>query len=313
MNPYHCPAQWYRIPPLRDTPEGPKGLSQILAQSESGSRGERGVLDPPCVRVPAGEFWMGCEEGRDEEKPVHRVSVDAFEMAVFQVRNSDWKPFVEAIGHPAPACWSDPDLNQPEQPVVGVSWIEAVKFCDWLSRLTGRQYRLPTEVEWERAARGGREGLLYPWGNEPPSAWPEYRERWEREVKGPLPVGRGTANPYGLYDIGENVHEWCADWFRSDYYRTSPAHNPRGPETGERRASRGGSWRHYIKVSRCAARSSIPPFFQYADYGFRVVRPAVRLIAHGPEPIRGAAQSPSLGAAQEQGLRVAGRDLKREG
>ncbi len=224
------------------------------------------------MTVPGGEFWMGCEEWRDEEKPVHRVWVDAFEMAVFQVRNSDWKRFVEATGHPAPACWSDADLNEPEQPVVGVSWHEAVKFCDWLSRLGGRQYRLPSEAEWERAARGGQEGLLYPWGNDPPESWPEYRERWRREVKGPLPVGRGTANPYGLYDVGENVHEWCADWYASDFYRSAPGRNPRGPATGERRASRGGSWRHHIKVSRCAARSSIPPFFQYADYGFRVVR-----------------------------------------
>ncbi len=215
---------------------------------------------------------MGCEEGQEEERPVHGVHVDAFEMAALQVRNRDFAPFLEATGHPAPSHWNDPDFNHPDQPVVAVNWFEAVKYCDWLSNLTGRRYRLPTEAEWERAARGGREGCLYPWGNEPPQSWPDYVRRWSGEVKGPLPVGRDAPNPFGLYDVSENVHEWCSDWFGRAYYAVSPEQNPRGPATGQRRASRGGSWRHQIKVSRCAARSSIPPTFQYADYGFRVVR-----------------------------------------
>ncbi len=193
-------------------------------------------------------------------------------MAVFQVRNRDFVLFLEATAHPAPPHWNDPEFNHPDQPVVAVNWIEAVKYCDWLSSATGRQYRLPTEAEWERAARGGREGCRYPWGNESPHEWLEYVRRWGGEVKGPLPVGLGTPNPFGLYDIGENVHEWCADWFGSKCYAASLDRNPRGPAMGERRASRGGSWRHQIKVSRCATRSSIPPVFQYADYGFRVVR-----------------------------------------
>ncbi len=215
---------------------------------------------------------MGCEEGRDEERPVHRVWVDAFEMAVFQVRNRDFALFLEATGHPAPPYWNDPDFSHPDHPVVAVTWIEAVKYCDWRNGASDRRYRLPTEAEWERAARGSLEGCLYPWGNEPPQSRPEYVRRWGGEVKGPLPVGGGTPNAYGLHDIGENVHEWCADWFDKNYYARAPERNPGGPEEGERRASRGGSWRHHIKVSRCAARSSIPPVFQYADYGFRLVR-----------------------------------------
>ena len=222
--------------------------------------------------IPAGEFSMGCETGRDEEKPVHRVWVDAFEMAACQVRNGDWAAFVEATSHPTPKLWSDGEFNHPRQPVVAVSWIEAVKYCDWLTQFDGRHYRLPTEAEWERAARGGREGDLYPWGDTPPAEWPEYVRRWGREVIAPLEVGQGTPNPYGLYDMGENLHEWCADWFDKDYSAISPSRNPQGPATGTRRASRGGSWRHQIKVSRSAARSSIPPVFEYADYGFRVVR-----------------------------------------
>jgi formylglycine-generating enzyme required for sulfatase activity len=228
--------------------------------------------EPLCRLVPAGEFLMGCEAGRDDEKPAHRIFVDAFEMAIYQVRNRDFALFVDATGHPPPPEWNHPDFNHPDQPVVSVSWVEAVQYCEWLSRVTGRKYRLPSEAEWEHAACGGRASALYPWGDEPPQAWPEYRFRWGGEVRGPLPAGQGTPNPYGLYDLGENVHEWCADWYDKDYYRRSPVRNPQGPEQGERRASRGGSWRHHVKVSRVAARSSIAPHFQYADYGFRVVR-----------------------------------------
>jgi formylglycine-generating enzyme len=222
---------------------------------------------------------MGCAAGRDDEQPEHRVWLDAFEMAVFQVRNRDWGAFLEATGHPAPPFWSDPNFRDPDFPVVAVNWIEAVKFCEWLTGLTGRRYRLPTEAEWERAARGGREGELYPWGDEAPESRREYVERWGGEVSGPLPVGRSDPNPFGVFDLCENVHEWCADWYdKATYARMSrsdprePVRNPQGPAEGTRHASRGGAWRHHIKVSRCAARSSIPPTFQYADYGFRVVR-----------------------------------------
>jgi formylglycine-generating enzyme len=233
------------------------------------------IEEPPCVLIPAGYFLMGSDQGQDEERPAHRVWVDAFEMAAFQVRNRDYAVFLESDRHPKPKHWDDPNFNHPDQPVVAVSWIEAVKYCDWLSMLPGRRYRLPTEAEWERAARGGRDGLVYPWGNEAPGDWPEYVKRWSGEVRGPLPVGPAggsTPNPYGLYNVSENVHEWCADWFGRNYYAQSPKRNPCGPDIGDRRASRGGSWRHQIKVSRCSARSSIPPLFEYADYGFRVVR-----------------------------------------
>ncbi len=217
---------------------------------------------------------MGCEQGQDDERPVHRVWVYALEMAVFQVRNRDFQLFLDATGHPLPPNWSEPDFRHPDQPVVAVSWFEAVKYCQWLTQATARAYRLPTEAEWERAARGGQEGRLYPWEDEPPLSRPEYQQRWGGEVKGPLPVGQGSPNSFGVYDLCENVHEWCADWYSPDYYAHSPARNPAGPASGARRASRGGSWRHHVKVSRCAARSSIPPDFQYADYGFRVVRDA---------------------------------------
>lgn len=212
---------------------------------------------------------MGCETGQDNERPVHRVWVDALEMAACQVTNTDYSRFLAATNYPKPLHWEDPSFSHPEQPVVAVSWFDAAAYCEWLSRMTGRRYRLPAEAEWERAARGGIEGKLYPWGDEPPELLPHYAARWKT---GPEPVGRDAWNGFGILDIGANVHEWCSDWYSPDYYAVSPVRNPQGPAEGSRRASRGGSWRHYTKVARCAARSSIPPEFQYADYGFRVAR-----------------------------------------
>lgn len=211
------------------------------------------------AQVPGQFFLMGSEDGQLDERPVRRVWIDAFEMGVTQVTNSEYTSFANATGRSLPPT----PFVDPDQPVVAVSWFDAVAYCDWLSEFLGRLARLPTEAEWECAALGGAEGMRYPWGNELP-------QDDERFASGPEPVGRSTPNAYGLYDICENVHEWCSDWYAPDFYAVSPERNPRGPESGKRRVSRGGSWRHRVKFSRCAARSSIPPEFQYADYGFRI-------------------------------------------
>jgi len=210
---------------------------------------------------------MGSASGQDCERPVHRVWVDSFLLAVTQVTNAEYERFVNSTKSALPPFWQDDGFNHPQQPVTGVSWFDADRYCQWLASQTGRAYRLPTEAEWERAARGDLEQKDFPWGNEPPQSLPDYATRWQ---SGPEAVAISTPNVFGLYNICDNVHEWCSDWYDPNYYAASPERNPRGPEKGQRKSSRGGSWRHHVKMSRCSARSSIPPEFQYADYGFRV-------------------------------------------
>jgi formylglycine-generating enzyme len=229
------------------------------------------AFQPRMMFIPEGWFAMGCDAGRDDEKPVHRVWVHAFQIAACQVTRAEYERFLAATSRPAPPFWNDPNFQQPDQPVVGPSWFDAEAFCDWLSEVCGRTFRLPTEAEWERAARAGVEGALYSWGDAPPDTLPDYATRWKT---GPEPVSSYAPNAYGLFHMGDNVHEWCADWYDARYYEHSPERDPRGPAQGARRASRGGSWRHQIKVSRCSGRSSIPPEFTYADYGFRVAADA---------------------------------------
>ncbi len=211
---------------------------------------------------------MGSEDGLDNENPPHRVWVDSYMMGKFPVTNREYRIFVEATGFPAPPFWSDEMFSRADQPVVGTSWHDAIAYCDWLSRRTGYHFRLPTEAEWERAARGGRDSKKYPWGDEPP--WERPYLGYDLKTGGPQRVGLNEPNSFGLYDMSEGVHEWCSDFYDPNYYHCSPERNPQGPTSGQRRASRGGSWRHRIKFSRCAARSSLNPVFKYADYGFRV-------------------------------------------
>ena len=222
---------------------------------------------PQIVVFSGGEFWMGQEDGRDEERPVHRVRVSPFGLGQTQVTNAQYDRFCQATGRPPAKFRRQAEFEKAGQPVAGPSWFDAVAYCEWLSEVTGKRFRLPTEAEWEWAARGGLEGRLFPWGDHPATERENYRERWRT---GPEPVATSAPNGYGLFDMCENVHEWCSDWYDPLYYYESPADHPTGRQTGTRRASRGGSWRHHIKIARCAARSSIPPAFEYADYGFRV-------------------------------------------
>ena len=247
-------------------------MSETRRQLEDGLvQGIAQFAEPRLATIPEGWFTMGSETGRDDERPAHRVWIDRLALAIYQVTRAEYACFLQETRRAAPPFWKDPNFQDPRQPVVGPSWFDALAFCEWLTKITARNYRLPTEAEWERAACGGVDGQLYSWGDSAPEALPDYSSRWKN---GPEPVGLFAANPYGLFNMGDNVHEWCADWYDAHYYERSPQCNPHGPDQGNRRASRGGAWRHHIKVSRCAARSSIPPAFNYADYGFRVARSA---------------------------------------
>jgi formylglycine-generating enzyme required for sulfatase activity len=210
---------------------------------------------PPLVRVPGGRFRMGSDRGREDERPERDAEVAAFSIGRTPVTRSQYAAFRAVSGAPAPPWWDDAAFAHPDHPVVGVTWFEAVDYARWASATFGGLWRLPTETEWECAARGGLAGAATAWGDHVPAG-----EIPDGALAGPWPAGRGTPNGFGLCDMGTIVHEWCAGWYDGDAPQPS------------RRASRGGSWRHRVRWSPPSARSSLPPSFRYADYGFRVLR-----------------------------------------
>ena len=220
--------------------------------------------------VPGGAFMMGSDAGQEDERPVHRVHVDGFHLSIFPVTRREYAAFLADTGHEHPRDWHLSIFEGDDLPVVGVSWHDAVAYCAWRTR-HGEPERLPTEAEWERAARGGVDAAQFPWGDDIPGWIPQ---GGRGPLEGPWPVTLGTPNAFGIMGIAANVHEWCADWHDRDYYGRSPASNPAGPPSGARRASRGGSWRHAVTISRSSARSKLDPSFRYTDYGFRTVRVA---------------------------------------
>jgi formylglycine-generating enzyme required for sulfatase activity len=225
--------------------------------------------------IPAGTFILGSppeEPGRYvDEAPPHSVRLPAFYIARTETTNAQYARFLKATGHPAPLYWEDKNLNAPSQPVVGVTWNDAVAFTKWLTRVTGVQHRLPTEAEWEAAARGGLNGQPYPWGGSAPDAGGIYRanSRHDRTAKDGFiftaPVGTFPPNGFGLYDMAGNVAEWCLD-----RYHPVTASGPFNP--GLLRLLKGGSWFSRARDLRCAARQSAPPQSTDGFIGFRVVR-----------------------------------------
>jgi len=239
------------------------------------------------VRIPAGEFVMGSNED-DNEKTPHNVFVAAFYMDKHEVTNQRFDRFVKATGfrteaeqagggvfwdgthfkQDASVNWKSPFgpgdslQDKMELPVVQVSWNDAVAFCVWAGK------RLPTEAEWEKAARGGLEGKKYPWGDVDARG----RACYDQAGTGrPDSVGKYAATGYGLFDMAGNVWEWCSDWYQADYYKNSPSKNPAGPTSGEDRVLRGGTWSYYGGYLRCADRSYSLPSFRFGYVGFRCV------------------------------------------
>jgi sulfatase modifying factor 1 len=215
------------------------------------------------VEIPSGWFEMGWDEGQRSERPRHRVWTPAYAIGRAPVTNLEYASFLASTGTAPPPWWDDPRFKHPDQPVVGVNWPEAVAYCQWLSEETRFTYRLPTEAEWEKAARGGLTGARFPWGDERPAS-----SSFDR----PPLVTDTPANSLGLLALSGVCHEWCLDWDDDDYYARSPERSPEGPPGGARKTSRGGAWRHQDPWSPVAHRSSLPPHLRYSDYGFRVVR-----------------------------------------
>jgi formylglycine-generating enzyme required for sulfatase activity len=216
------------------------------------------------IGLPGGTFRMGNSAGvgENDELPVHEVRVDAFLMARSEVTYRQFNAFVDATEYKAPRRWQGAG---DDYPVVHVSWEDATAFCVWFSRTYGVDARLPSEAEWEFAARGGLAGQIYSNGNILTMQDANF------DSAGARPVGSYPANGYGLYDMAGNVWEWCFDWYGSTYYTVSPVYNPRGPQTGGSRILRGGSWVNPVSYLRVATRGSGSPAYADVHIGFRLV------------------------------------------
>jgi formylglycine-generating enzyme required for sulfatase activity len=224
------------------------------------------------VLIPAGPFLMGSPpvEGDQDETPQRGVFVDAFWIDLYEVTFKQYERFVSATRAPKPVIpvlQDDPaKLMAPEQPVVAVSWSQARDYCAWLGK------RLPTEAEWEKAARGER-AATWPWGNTfgPGLANGQGDEDGFRYTAPPgaFPKGR---SPSGAYDMAGNVAEWVADWYDQKYYLGAPFESPQGPETGKHRVYRGGSWNDTPSDVRTAKRFAAAPHQTSAVIGFRCAK-----------------------------------------
>ena len=221
------------------------------------------------VYVPPGEFLMGSNDGLDHEKPPHRVRLTkGYWLYQTEVTNAMYGKFVAATGHRKPYYWANALVNALQQPVVGVSWHDAVAYCKWAS------VRLPTEAEWEYAAAGS-DGRKYPWGNEAPDQTRAVFGGGDVDRAAPvggLPKG---ASPFGALDMAGNVYEWCADWYDVGYYGQSPAADPRGPVDGTRRVRRGGGWGSSpltLNLRVAYRLFNSPAYRRLKDLGFRAAR-----------------------------------------
>jgi formylglycine-generating enzyme required for sulfatase activity len=209
------------------------------------------------VRIPAGEFLMGSDDGPKEERPQHRVHLDEYYIAKHPVTNAQYRRFIEATAHRTPQYLDEKRFNQPNQPVVTVTWYDAMAYCKWAG------LRLPTEREWEKAARG-TDGRKWPWGDDPPD---EKRCNFGENVGATTEVGSypDGASPYGCLDMAGNVWEWCMSKWRESY-EEEPDDSGEGEEL---RILRGGAWWNDANAVRCSRRLGYRPGDWVDDIGFR--------------------------------------------
>ncbi len=260
-------------------------------------------LLPELALIPSGEFLMGSDDAEDDERPAHRVHVDDFMIAVHPVTQGQYARFVRETGHRAPAIYELPlvvtaggrdrertfrSAGQPyvwlesdapggmvDHPVTLVRWEDSVAYCNWLSSATGRAVRLPTEAEWEKAARGGIEGKRYPWGDRLDRHLANFQsDPSAKTTQGTTRCRTYPPNGYGLFDMAGNVWEWVHDWYDPRYYQASPERGPTGPEQGTLRIIRGGSWLVAdVRMLSCSHRHKVPPDTYSYGIGFRIVCP----------------------------------------
>ena len=239
-------------------PAGIKNMALIEGGIyEMGSRRSLKELNP-------GDLLNHDRHALGPENPAHHVHVDAFYIDTHEVTNADYQEFVKATGAKKPAFADNPDFNGAKQPVVGISWKEAVKFCKWKGK------RLPTEAEWEKASRGKRR-IDYPWGNEPPDG---SKVNFNEELNKTAPVGsyEDGKSDYGVYDLSGNVSEWIHDWHLAEYYLFSPKENPPGFEKGQYKVIRGGNWRNNAHDVNMVYRNATLPSVRNKTVGFRCVK-----------------------------------------
>ncbi len=224
--------------------------------------------DGGMCRVPEGPFWMGCNESLDDEClsnefPGREVTVDAFYMDVHEVTRSAYLSCVDAEACTVSSCEWDP-ADTEDLPAVCVDWFQASAYCAWAGK------RLPTEAEWEKAARGV-DGRKYPWGQAEPSCDLAAMPGCTRKVVAPCGHSPAGDSPYGLCDMAGNAWEWTSDRYDENYYGVAPSTNPRGPETGTSRVRRGGSFQGGgYDPARVSLRGSLEPSSSgYENVGFR--------------------------------------------
>jgi formylglycine-generating enzyme required for sulfatase activity len=269
FNPQKLAAFEQQIQPPPPQTVTPPSRQSFYAGKVFHDRLKDGSKGPEMVWIPAGSFRMGGKY--DNEKPVHEVSVDRFAMGVYEVTFAEYDRFAKATGRKKP---SDSGWGRGKRPVINVSWDDATAYTKWLSGQTGQKYRLPTEAEWEYAARAGTT-TKYWWGNEigkNSAACCECGAEWGWDAKRmTAPVDSFDANQFGIYNTVGNVWEWVRDWYDSDYYRNSPPHDPKGPSRGTSRVFRGGAWTSYALNCRAAFRYHIEPGNSDNILGFRLL------------------------------------------
>ncbi len=236
-------------------PAPPQSIGDLLAEV---------ILSQEMVAIPAGEFAMGAADDADDN-PLHSVHIKAFLLDRYEVTNAQYFLYCQQAGAQLPAFWGMSEfrsgLDFPNHPVVGVSWFQAKAYAEWAGK------RLPTEAEWEYAARGGLIGKKYPNGDEFDQ---DTANHWPSE--GVLRVGTYPANGFGLHDMAGNVVEWVADYYDPNYYLESPQANPSGPILGKFRVIRGGGWHSGPYCNRNAHRNALWPNWLDIAVGFRCAR-----------------------------------------